>query len=96
MSRRACSVSISMVTGESTELATVANSTLREPDSWSMTSWAVSSTSTYSPSARVPIRLPTWVTGPSSHCTRSRVWIAWFISTPPPLRARWPRQGPRA
>ena len=57
---------------------------------------AVSSTSMISGSASVATVPRMSVTGPTNHCSRSRVWIAWFIRTPPPAVAQRPRQSRRA
>jgi hypothetical protein len=33
---------------------------------------------------------------PSSHCSKSIVWIDWFMDAPPPSKAQVPRQPPFA
>ena len=33
-------------------------------------------------------------TGPMNHVSRSTLWIAWFISAPPPSSFQLPRQAP--
>ena len=43
--------------------------------------------------ARVEALPSTFATGPTSHCSRSTVWMAWFIIRPPPPSAHVPRHG---
>ena len=88
-----CSHWMSICTGRFVGAPLVASSTLRIPEGWVRVTVAVSSTSITSPRESVEAVPVTAVTPPSSHCSRSRVWITWLISSPPPLPAQVPRHG---
>jgi hypothetical protein len=44
----------------------------------------------------VPVSAWTVSTSPISHWIRSTLWIAWFISAPPPSSSQVPRQPPES